>query len=41
MAERSRQEGMGSRQYMVGSGNDDVFDAPDRRVEFRIVDCAR
>jgi outer membrane protein OmpA-like peptidoglycan-associated protein len=41
MAERTRPEGMGSRQNIVGSGSDDVVDAPDRRVEFKIVDCAR
>jgi outer membrane protein OmpA-like peptidoglycan-associated protein len=41
MAERTRPQGMGSRQNIVGSGSDDVVDAPDRRVEFKIVECSR
>ena len=31
--------GMGFRQNIVGSGTDDVVDALDRRVEFKIVPC--
>ena len=31
--------GMGSREALVGLGTDDVRDALDRRVEFRVVDC--
>ncbi|MEJ7688746.1 MAG: OmpA family protein [Variovorax sp.] len=41
VANRTRPQGMGSRQNIVGSGTDDVEDALDRRVEFTIVDCAR
>lgn len=40
LAKRTRAQGMGSRQNIVGSGTDDIVDAPDRRVEFAIVDCA-
>ncbi|VTU18672.1 Outer membrane protein-associated (lipo)proteins [Variovorax sp. PBS-H4] len=36
---RTRTVGMGSRHNLVGSGTDDVVDAPDRRVDFAIVDC--
>lgn len=32
-------EGKGSREALVGLGTDDVRDALDRRVEFRVVDC--
>ena len=32
--------GKGSAEPLVGTGSDDVRDALDRRVEFRIVDCA-
>ncbi len=39
LASRTRTLGMGSRNNLVGSGTDDVVDAPDRRVEFSIVDC--
>jgi len=38
---RTRAQGMGSRQNLVGSGSDDVVDALDRRVEFAIQECAR
>lgn len=31
--------GMGSREALVGLGTDDMRDALDRRVEFRVVDC--
>jgi hypothetical protein len=40
LAGRTRAEGMGFRQNIVGSGTDDGFDVLDRRVEFRIVPCA-
>jgi hypothetical protein len=30
---------MGWRENIVGTGTDDVSDALDRRVEFKIVDC--
>jgi len=39
LAGRTRAVGMGSRNNLVGSGTDDVVDAPDRRVDFAIVDC--
>ncbi|MDM0032227.1 OmpA family protein [Variovorax sp. J22P271] len=39
LASRTRTVGMGSRKNLVGSGTDDVVDAPDRRVDFTIVDC--
>ena len=40
LAGRTRAEGMGFRQNIVGSGTDDSFDVLDRRVEFKIVPCA-
>ena len=40
-ASRVKAQGMGSRQNIVGSATDDVVDAPDRRVEFAILDCVR
>lgn len=36
---RLRTQGMGAKQNIVGTGSDDVVDAPDRRVEFAIIDC--
>jgi outer membrane protein OmpA-like peptidoglycan-associated protein len=36
---RSRAQGMGFKENIVGSGTDDLVDAPDRRVEFKIRDC--
>jgi outer membrane protein OmpA-like peptidoglycan-associated protein len=36
---RTRAEGMGFRQNIVGSGTDNSFDVLDRRVEFKIVPC--
>ncbi len=39
VASRARVQGMGFRQNIVGSGTDDVVDALDRRVEFKIVQC--
>ena len=32
-------EGLGSRENLIGLGTDDLRDALDRRVEFRVVDC--
>ena len=31
--------GMGFRENIVGSGTDDLRDAPDRRVEFKVNPC--
>ncbi len=39
LGKRTRPSGMGSRETIVGSGSDDVVDALDRRVEFKIVSC--
>lgn len=36
---RTKSQGMGFRQNIVGSGTDDAVDALDRRVEFKIVPC--
>ncbi|WP_218511849.1 OmpA family protein [Variovorax sp. dw_308] len=36
---RTRPQGMGYKENIVGSGTDDLVDAPDRRVEFKIRDC--
>ena len=36
---RTRAEGMGFRENIVGSGTDNGFDVLDRRVEFKIVPC--
>ena len=33
--------GVGYRENIVGTGKDDAGDAIDRRVEFRIIECAR
>ena len=41
MVKRTRAVGMGSKHNIVGSGTDDVVDAPDRRVEFSIVECGK
>jgi len=41
VARRTRTQGMGARQNIVGTGSDDIVDAPDRRVEFAIVECAK
>jgi outer membrane protein OmpA-like peptidoglycan-associated protein len=38
-APRTIASGMGSRQTMVGNGRDDVSDALDRRVEFKVLAC--
>ncbi|HEV7577827.1 MAG TPA: OmpA family protein [Caldimonas sp.] len=39
LAGRTRAEGMGFRENIVGSGTDNGFDVLDRRVEFKIVPC--
>jgi hypothetical protein len=39
LTNRTRPQGMGFRQNIVGSGSDDAVDALDRRVEFKIVPC--
>jgi outer membrane protein OmpA-like peptidoglycan-associated protein len=39
LAERTRAEGAGAREPLVGTGADDVSDALDRRVEIQPVDC--
>jgi outer membrane protein OmpA-like peptidoglycan-associated protein len=36
---RLTSQGVGSREAIVGSGTDDLRDAIDRRVDFRVVDC--
>ena len=36
---RTRASGVGWRENIIGTGTDDVTDALDRRVEFKIVDC--
>ena len=41
LATRTKAEGMGFRQNIVGSGTDNGFDVLDRRVEFKIVPCPR
>ncbi len=40
LATRTRAQGVGFRQNIVGTGTDDVRDALDRRVEFKIVPCS-
>jgi outer membrane protein OmpA-like peptidoglycan-associated protein len=37
---RVASEGMGSRENLIGLATDDFRDALDRRVEFKVVDCA-
>ncbi|MBE0549875.1 MAG: OmpA family protein [Rubrivivax sp.] len=39
LAPRMIANGMGSRQTLIGTGRDDVSDALDRRVEFKVVGC--
>jgi outer membrane protein OmpA-like peptidoglycan-associated protein len=39
LGQRTKAVGMGFRQNIVGSGTDNVVDALDRRVEFKIVPC--
>ncbi len=40
LATRVTAEGAGSRETLIGLGTDDLRDALDRRVEFRVVDCS-
>lgn len=40
LGSRLSASGVGSREALVGLGTDDARDALDRRVEFRVVDCA-
>lgn len=39
LAERTRAEGAGAREPLVGTGADDVSDALDRRVEIQPLAC--
>lgn len=39
LATRTRASGMGWRENIIGTGSDDVSDALDRRVEFKITSC--
>jgi outer membrane protein OmpA-like peptidoglycan-associated protein len=39
LAKRMIANGVGSRQNLIGTGKDDMSDALDRRVEFRIINC--
>ncbi|MDR6534991.1 OmpA family protein [Variovorax soli] len=39
LGDRTRTDGKGFRENIIGSGTDDAVDALDRRVEFRIVGC--
>lgn len=39
LGSRTRTSGMGFRQNLIGTGTDDVRDALDRRVEFKVEDC--
>ncbi|MDY0743291.1 OmpA family protein [Paucibacter sp. R3-3] len=36
---RMKTSGVGARENIIGTGTDDVADALDRRVEFKIVGC--
>jgi outer membrane protein OmpA-like peptidoglycan-associated protein len=38
--QRVRTEGRGWDELLVGSGTDDLRDALDRRVEFKVVNCS-
>lgn len=40
LAPRLRASGMGFRENLVGSGTDDIRDALDRRVEFKVIACS-
>jgi hypothetical protein len=40
LAKRSATVGKGSRENIIGLGTDDARDALDRRVEFKVIDCA-
>lgn len=39
--QRSKPVGLGWKENIVGSGTDDIQDAIDRRVEFKLVDCGK
>jgi outer membrane protein OmpA-like peptidoglycan-associated protein len=39
LASKLSAAGVGSKEALVGLGTDDMRDAIDRRVEFRVVDC--
>lgn len=39
LGRRINSEGVGSSQTLIGTGSDDLADALDRRVEFKVVDC--
>jgi outer membrane protein OmpA-like peptidoglycan-associated protein len=39
LSTRTRASGMGWRENIIGTGSDDISDALDRRVEFKIVSC--
>jgi outer membrane protein OmpA-like peptidoglycan-associated protein len=39
LATRTRASGVGWRENLIGTGSDDVSDALDRRVEFKITGC--
>ena len=39
--QKTRVVGMGWRENIVGNGADNVTDAIDRRVEFKVIDCAK
>jgi outer membrane protein OmpA-like peptidoglycan-associated protein len=39
LAARTKASGVGWRENIIGTGTDDVTDALDRRVEFKIVGC--
>jgi hypothetical protein len=40
LAHKSRVAGLGYRENIIGTGTDDSRDAVDRRVEFKVIDCA-
>jgi outer membrane protein OmpA-like peptidoglycan-associated protein len=39
LAKRITATGVGSREWMIGTGSDDLVDAIDRRVQIKVVDC--
>ena len=39
LAQRSKADGVGWRENLIGSGSDNIVDALDRRVEFRVEGC--
>jgi outer membrane protein OmpA-like peptidoglycan-associated protein len=40
LSRKSRVTGLGYRENIIGTGTDDSRDAVDRRVEFKVIDCA-